>query len=35
MFELLSIGGLAVSVSILYYLLETEINKAITNNKSN
>ena len=35
MFELICIGGLAVSVSILYYLLEPEINKDITNNKSN
>lgn len=28
MFELVCIGGLAVSVSILYYLLEPEIKKS-------
>ena len=28
MFELVCIGGLTVSVSILYYLLEPEINKS-------
>ena len=35
MFELICICGSIASCYILYYLLDPEINKNITNNKSN